>query len=507
MGARLWIVVAAARASAASAEPAEIPQPLSVEQAMQLAERVSHPIAVARAGVEAARAGVTAARGGYWPQVLVSGSYVRTLATEFDGLFDAPEPAAIELDALPFGQAHAWRAGVDVSQRLWDGGRTRSSVALAGTQRTLAELEERQRRAQVVLDAAEAYYEAALADRAVAIGEASLALTERTLAYARVGLEQGTTPEFDVVRAEVTRDIERTTLARARGARELAFVRLRQLLGIPLARPLVLTSRLDVAAHEHGRIPSVARQIAGIVEAADRVVIAQARGALESRRAQLDQARAQRWPQLSAFTSMGVVQYPSTVLPDGEWRENWTVGVSFELPLFTGFRVTAQIRQAQAERRAAERRLIEAAELAAVDAHRVATQIAVAAAALAESQRSADLAERAYGIAEVRYEQGVSSYLELADARLALARAQLNVAIAARDLRVARVRQSLLEALPLDPAIAAGVAIGRGIPGPAATPPGTAPPGTTPIGGVQPAGVAQPGRARVGGPGAIPGAP
>ena len=58
-------------------------------------------------------------------------------------------------------------------------------------------------------------------------------------------------------------------------------------------------------------------------------------------------------------------------------------------------------------------------------------------------------AQRAYEIAELRYREGLSTQLELSDARLLLQQAQANRAQAARDVQVARVRLALLPDLPL----------------------------------------------------------
>ena len=58
-------------------------------------------------------------------------------------------------------------------------------------------------------------------------------------------------------------------------------------------------------------------------------------------------------------------------------------------------------------------------------------------------------ARRAYDIAEVRYREGISTQLELDNARLLLRQAEANRALAARDLEVARARVALLVDLPL----------------------------------------------------------
>ena len=61
-------------------------------------------------------------------------------------------------------------------------------------------------------------------------------------------------------------------------------------------------------------------------------------------------------------------------------------------------------------------------------------------------------AERAYEIAELRYREGLSTQLELSDARLLLQQAQNQRAVAARTVQLARVRLALLPDLPLSAA-------------------------------------------------------
>ncbi len=48
----------------------------------------------------------------------------------------------------------------------------------------------------------------------------------------------------------------------------------------------------------------------------------------------------------------------------------------------------------------------------------------------------------------MRYREGLSTQVELADSRILLQQAQANRAVAARDLQIARVRAALLPFLP-----------------------------------------------------------
>ena len=78
-----------------------------------------------------------------------------------------------------------------------------------------------------------------------------------------------------------------------------------------------------------------------------------------------------------------------------------------------------------------------------------AAELIAARAAWEASAGTVQQAGRAHEIADVRYRAGVSTQLELSDARLLLQQAEVNRAQAARDLQVARARMALLPDLPI----------------------------------------------------------
>jgi outer membrane protein TolC len=470
---------------------------LSLADALRLAEVTSEQITIAEAGVERAFGSVTLARSERKPQLSASGSYDRTLASEFSGIFDgAPsgpacdplraDPTAALADRvteleraydcqpesnpfgdvsgsdLPFGQENAYRFNLAVSQTLYNGKRLGAQEAQAGLGRENASLTVSTTRAQVALDVAQAFYDAALADRLVAISEEALAQADRTYQQIRVQREAGRQSEFDVLRAQVARDTLRAPLIQSRSARELAHLRLKQLLDLPLDGQLDLLARLDdpVLAPE----PLFAARLAEaerVDRQAERLAVAQVANQVRISEAAVDIARAQRLPTLgwsSAYGRVGYRGYPT--LP----RTNWTVSLSVSVPVLTGGRLDAGERTARADLSDARARLRQAQELAVLDAASARLDLASARASWESTAGTVEQAERAHAIAELRYREGLSTQLELSDARLLLQQAQVNRAQAARDVQVARVRLALLPDLPLTAQAggAAGASAGAG---------------------------------------------
>jgi outer membrane protein TolC len=178
--------------------------------------------------------------------------------------------------------------------------------------------------------------------------------------------------------------------------------------------------------------------------------VRQAEQALRASQAAVEAARAERRPMVTLSTFYGRVNYPGGFVPEfDDFRTNWTVGVTAQIPLFTGGRLEAAEAIARAQADEAAARLQQVRELAALDALSAHEELEAAEAAWEASAGTVQQAVRAYEIAELRYRQGLSTQLELSDARLLLEQAQVNRAVAARDLQVARARVALLPDLPL----------------------------------------------------------
>ena len=446
---------------------------LTLDEVIDLAESRSEQIAIAQFGVARAVAGEQRARSELLPQVSGGASYDRTLQSEFAGLFSGDAGGSgdgglgADFSELPFGQPNAFRLNLAFSQALYAGGRIRAQRELAGVGRTVADSSVRSARAQLVLDATQAFYDAALADRLVAIAEATLQQAEATLAQVELAYKAGRSPEFEALRARVARDNQRPNVIRAKASRTIAYLRLKQLLEIPAAEPVAVTADLDDSAL--GAPARFAPQLAAVTAvppaqtAAGRIPVQQAVSAVQAREAALRITRSQRRPYVSLNSALGEVAYAG--LPGfDDWRTNWTVGASVQIPLFTGGRLKAEEVSAGADVGEARARQKLALELSEAETEAALALLDAAVATWQASAGTVEQAARAYDIADLRYREGISTQLELLDARLVLQSAQVNRAQAARDVQVARARVSLLPDLPLtnatiDAAGSAGAAV------------------------------------------------
>jgi len=501
------------------------PRALSLDEAMKIAERQSENLQIARAGVDRARGQVLQARSQYFPQLNGSLQYTRTLQSQFDVLRNSslPEPgpdvppapprdtttyfqpctrylaagdatqaeqiagletfahcssgggAGIDFTKVGFGSPNQYQIGVSGTVNLFTGGRVNAQNAAAAAGRRSADVEVTAQRAQLQLDVAQAYYDAALADRLVDIADSSLVQTEEALRQTTVARQVGNQSEFDLLRARVTRDNQIPPLLQAKTSRNLSYLRLKQLLNLPYTDSLTLTDGIvDVEQAANARVTAASNDRAtltamvfamsdSIVRQSDtttdaRSTVRQLDEALTAQQMQRRIAKSEYLPNVTLSSSYGRLAFPTAVVPNwNQFVNNWTVTVGASMPLFTGGRIRGDNAVAQANVAEAKARLQQTRELASLDARQAIAELQQAVATLAASGGTADQATRAYNIAEVRFKEGLSTQLELTESRLLLQQARANRAQAARDFQVARLRLTLLKDLPLGAGNAAGV--------------------------------------------------
>jgi outer membrane protein TolC len=351
---------------------------------------------------------------------------------------------------LPFGQANVYRLGLSFSQALYAGGRIAASEEQARLRRDSASLGVTSTRAQATLDVAQAYYDAALADRLVSIAEQTYNQADQALQQATAQRDAGRLSEFEQLRARVARDTLQPDVVRTRANRDVAYLHLKQLLDFPAEQPLSLVADLDDSVlPAPARFASRLANLEAPAAAPERIAVTQAAQDVGVATASVRAAVGERRPAVAFRSDYGLVSYPGNVPSFNDWRTNWTLGVGVTMPILTGGRLRADEAAARAGVTESAARLKLAKELSALDNHTVRLQLLAAHANWQAIGATIEQAARAYEIADLRFREGLSTQLELSDARLLLARAQVTRALAARDLQVQRVQFALLPELPL----------------------------------------------------------
>jgi outer membrane protein TolC len=458
---------------------------LSLDDALASAQAKSPDLAIARAAVTRADGQRSKALSQFLPQIFGSAGYTRTLKSQFSGLsfgsdsggppacssFVVDPSASVDsrltllesalgcgagsnpfgsLQNLGFGAANQWNLGLSLQQNVYTGGRVTAQYRAANAGKRSAAIGLSAAKAQLTLDVTQAYYDAQLADQLVLIAAATLAQADTTLSQTKLGRQVGNAAEFDLLRAQVTRDNQVPVLIQRRSDRDVAYVRLKQLLHLPLADSVALTTSLDDSTVAPPGTVATLLAEAPDTAAESRAPVRQASENVTAQKSAVTVAHAERIPSLAIASAFGRVAYPSGVFPSwSDFRSNWTVGGSLTLPIFTGGNIHGDEQIATAGLQTARAQLQQTRELAELDALNAMNKLRSAQAQMDASRGTAQQASRAYQIATVRYKEGISTQTELNDSQIQLQQAEANRATAARDLQVARMRLALLRDLPL----------------------------------------------------------
>jgi outer membrane protein len=434
---------------------------LSIADAVTRAVRESDESRLASAQVSVAEAQITTARASGLPQMRLNSSYSQVI-----------ENARATIVGNIFGQSYNYNSNVNVSQTLFQGGRILAGARAAGDVRGAARFNVAETQALVSVLVQRAYLTSILARELETIQARNVELASQRVTLTEQLVSAGRAARYDLLRARVERSNLEPALLQARSSRELADIELRRLLNIPAARPMVLTSEVDTAA-----LRAVVNTVAS--DSSPDPVRASERAAeltVEARREGIRVARADLMPTISAFFQTGYTALPTSpgfptrfgtrnaascppgspatqVCQNNGWFADRNFGLNVSWALFDGLRTKGNIDLAQANERVARLQLAQQREQVAVERASARAEFTRAEAAFNAQRDNATEAEEAFKIAQLRFERGLSTQLEVSDAQLLLLTARTNAARATIDyyLSAAELARARGIAIPLPP--------------------------------------------------------
>lgn len=339
----------------------------------------------------------------------------------------------------------SWSSSASASQLIFASGAVASSTRQARAQIEGAEADYNGAVQQLLLDVTSAYAGLREAQAIVQARTRTADNLEAQRKFAKARFDAGVSTRTDLAQSESRLAQARTQLIQAQGALAAANETYRRIVGETAAA-------LEPAPRVQGLPASLEAALATAVDQSPALV--SARAAEEAADAAVSASRAARGPRLSleAGSSLsGSFDDASrfnadtgTFVSGSDTSQSDSVGLRFSLPLFTGGSASSRTRQQRAlreaaglDRAAAERTLRETVTTAW-------TSVDTARAAFLSAQEQVTAAETAYRGVTLEQEVGLRATVEVLDqenellsARLALAGAERELAVAERRLLLA----------------------------------------------------------------------
>ncbi len=394
--------------STAAPARAQIPQPLSLAEAVRTALERSPQVRAARSTVQAAEAQVWAARAALAPT------------------------ANLQAASALSGTVTSYQVGAGVTYLLYDGGARQAQVRQLEAQARAAREQLAAVANQVALAAVQTFMSTVLSQQVIALRQQAVEQARLQVEGARARVRAGTAPQADVISAEAQLAAAEVQLLQAEADFAASQEALRVLLGLPPAAALTLA------------VPGPPPPF----ELSEEEVVRRALQRPEVRRAEADVAAAE------AALVVAMLQGGLTVTLDGRYvilgsgtspSGTWSVGASVSVPVADGGQRQARVEAARVGLEAARSNLEQVRLEARRDAVQALLAYRSAAAREQAARRAAEAAQEALRVAQGRYQAGVGSILEVATAQAQFASVQESLlqAQAARWTSLAALRRAV----------------------------------------------------------------
>lgn len=441
------VILLAAILSAGAATPVRaVPQgpaegsPLTLDEALRIAEDQNPQLRAAREQVHSARGAVWAAAGRMLPTASFNGSWnfaekVQVIPNPF------PTPGGPDEFEIDFTQDY--NGSVNLNLPVWTWGANRAGYSEARTAVDASQEDLEAIRQEVRLQVRQTFYGVLLARRGVEVAEATLAQARRQEEATARKVREGAASEFDLLRARVQVANLRPAVSRARSGLNQARTSLN----------LVLGAEPDAGYEPVGEMQyrPVEAELEDLKEEArmNRSDLQAARLGTQRAELALTMARASWKPSLLVQGNYGFRS--DNLMLDQRFNDNYAANLVLAFPLFDGFSAKSRIAQAEAGREQARIGVEQMEQAVAAEVERAWLDLRTFEESYLAQQDNVAQAERAVEIAQVSFENGLVTGLELMDSQVALASARQNFYQSLYDYLVAAARLERAVGRPIMP--------------------------------------------------------
>jgi outer membrane protein TolC len=392
---------------------------LSLDRAIELALLHNEDIQIAAASLDKARGQKREAYAAALPHVDFYAGYTRNILRPV--LFFS-DPESGETIQIKIGEENDYLLNVSLNQVLFAFGRVGGAIEAADYYLKSAEQTVETTRRETILAVQEAYYGSVLAEEVLEISRLSLEQARKQFEETRIKVRQQVASRFDSIRAEVQVKNREPEVIQAENAVRIALMNLKRLAGIERDVPVVLTDGLQYRPAEH----DVEAAIAEAYRTRPDISALQLQVAMAEKIHQV--MKRNNFPYLSLFGNYSLQgQQSDQLFPDrNRFAKSLGVGVSLTFPLFDGLANRGRVAQARADVSAMQYTLNKVKKAVALQVQELYDRLRAEDESLKSQAATVAMAEEAYRLALVRFQNGLSTPLELEDSELALTGARLN---------------------------------------------------------------------------------
>ncbi|MFZ5981632.1 MAG: TolC family protein [Candidatus Zixiibacteriota bacterium] len=419
--------------------PSAVGAGLTITEVRNRAVEYNRTYLSAKEDVALAQSEIVRTRADALPNLHFSAGYTRTLEipsqfVEFGGV----------TQELRLGLDNSFNYGLTLEQPIWHGGKVFTAYSIAREYKKYAEKGSEAVKASVIETAEILFYSVALEKARLQVFNRAYEANSRNFEMVEMKYSKGLVSRYEYLRAQVERDNLLPLIIKAESDVKLAEKKLKSFIGIDLNEEISIVEEIDDTSLVN--LPALPELTNRALE--DRPEMTRAEHLTAISKKAIRVAKGGFLPDFDAFMAYGWSAQSNDFTLDENTSRSWTAGVTVNLPIFNGGRTFGDVSQRQAQYRQSQ-----LAERQTRDDIRL--EVEAAYDALLQAKKSLDIqgltiaqAEEGLKIANLRYESGVGTQLEVLSAQAALTDARSALAEALFMFRQAKA--GLKKATTLD---------------------------------------------------------
>jgi len=425
----LAALLLASGSAAAQAVVDTTARPVSLADAIRMAQQNAPSNVQARGAISTSEAAVKQSYAAFLPSFTLSAGRRNERGERFD----------TQGNLVPFtGQPTSYSTGLQSSLQIFDGGRRFFDIRAAKADVNAAEAGEIASRYDVALQVKQQYYNILAARESQSAAEAQIQQAEQQLRASSIRLRAGAATVSDSLRSVVALGNARLAMLSARNNLQLANATLTRL----VASPTPVTATASDTVDQRVVIPTI-DELVPLVDGAP--AIRQADAELASAKASVRSAKTSFLPTVNMnFNRGGSGLDPAFGIGDKRYAYNQNLSFSLNFPLFNNLTREVNVARAIVAEDVAEASLRDARYLARQTLVQSLGQMRIAREQVDIQTQSVAAATEDVRVQQRRYELGATTLLDLLTSQAQLDTARNSLIRARYDYRVAKAQ---LEAL------------------------------------------------------------
>lgn len=340
-------------------------------------------------------------------------------------------------DVIParFGVSYQSGLAVNVSQMIFDGSFF-VGLRAAKTFQKLTDLDLIKAENDVIENVKKAYFGVLVNQERIRLATVTLARIDSLLSDTQALYQAGFAEKIDVSRIQVQRNNSYSQLERSKTGYEISKQILKLQMGLPSTYEIELSETLGEINPET-ELLQMLDQAAG-----NRVELDQINTTLALTNLDLMYNKSQYMPKI---TATGFIQRTGAggslqkVYDPMNWFSSSLIGVRMEIPIFDGLLKSARVQKNRIQLSQLENQKLFLNDNISLEIYRAKTNLKNDLNILAVQRENRALAEEVFGMAKIKYTEGVGSNFEVVEADAALIEAEINYLGALYDGLIAKV--------------------------------------------------------------------